>query len=97
LDAASTRETLVKWVPLLVLIALILLFPFFEWLEDFREGKDHFYILDSRFFSIRNAARIGIAAAPALMVAIGVTFVILMGSIDLSMEGSIWTPLFTLF
>jgi len=89
LNAASNRETLVKWVPLLVLIALILLFPFFEWLEDFREGKDHFYILDSRFFSIRNAARIGIAAAPALMVAIGVTFVILMGSIDLSMEGSI--------
>jgi len=89
LDAASTRETLVKWVPLLVLIALILLFPFFEWLEDFREGKDHVYLLDSRFFSIRNAARIGIAAAPALMVAIGVTFVILMGSIDLSMEGNI--------
>jgi len=76
-------------VPLLVLIALILLFPFFEWLEDFREGKDHVYLLDSRFFSIRNAARIGIAAAPALMVAIGVTFVILMGSIDLSMEGNI--------
>jgi len=72
-----------------VLIALILLFPFFEWLEDFREGKDHVYLLDSRFFSIRNAARIGIAAAPALMVAIGVTFVILMGSIDLSMEGNI--------
>ncbi len=83
------REVLVKWAPLLVLGVLLLLFPALEWLEDFREGKDHIYLLDSRFFSIRNAARIAIAAAPALMVAIGVTFIILMGSIDLSMEGTV--------
>jgi ribose transport system permease protein len=38
---------------------------------------------------LRNFARIAIAAAPALMVAIGVTFIIVMGSIDLSMEGTV--------
>lgn len=86
---AITKENLVKWAPLFVLAALVLLFPFFEWLEDFREGKDHIYLADSRFFSIRNAARIAISATPALMVAIGVTFIILMGSIDLSMEGTV--------
>lgn len=84
-----TRERIVKWAPLFVLAALVLLFPFFEWLEDFREGKDHLYLIDSRFFSIRNAARIGIAASPPLMVAVGVTFIIIMGSIDLSMEGTV--------
>ena len=84
-----TRERIIKWTPLLVLAFLVLLFPFFEWLEDFGEGKEHLYLADSRFFSIRNAARIFIAATPALMVAIGVTFIIIMGSIDLSMEGTI--------
>ena len=84
-----SRERLVRWAPVLVLGLLVLFFPFFEWLEDFLAGKDHIYLLDSRFFSIRNAARIGIAASPGLMVAIGVTFIILMGSIDLSMEGTI--------
>ncbi|MEM8948793.1 MAG: ABC transporter permease [Pseudomonadota bacterium] len=84
-----TRERIIKWAPLLVLAVLMLLFPFFEWLEDFREGKDHIYLVDSRFFSIRNAARIFVAASPALMVAVGVTFIIIMGSIDLSMEGTV--------
>ena len=67
------RSVLVKWAPLLVLLALIVFFT----------------ILEPRFFSIRNFARIFIAASPSLMVAIGVTFVIIMGSIDLSMEGTI--------
>lgn len=84
-----SREHLIKWAPLLVLIVLVMLFPVFEWLEDYRDGKDHIYLLDSRFFSIRNAARIAMAATPALMVAIGVTFIIIMGSIDLSMEGTV--------
>lgn len=84
-----SREKIIKWAPLLVLFFLVLLFPVFEWLEDFREGKDHLYLLDSRFFSIRNAARIAVSATPALMVAIGVTFIIIMGSIDLSMEGTV--------
>ena len=88
-SALLTRDRLVKWAPLLVLCFLVLLFPVFEWLEDFREGKDHVYLLDSRFFSIRNASRIAVAATPALMVAIGVTFIIIMGSIDLSMEGTV--------
>ena len=84
-----SRERITKWAPLLVLVFLVLIFPVFEWLEDFREGKDHIYLLDSRFFSIRNASRIAVAATPALMVAIGVTFIIIMGSIDLSMEGAV--------
>ncbi len=89
MDTFLTRERIIKWAPLLVLAVLMLLFPFFEWLEDVREGKDHIYLIDSRFFSIRNAARIFVAASPALMVAVGVTFIIIMGSIDLSMEGTI--------
>ncbi|MBM9402567.1 ABC transporter permease [Gluconacetobacter azotocaptans] len=48
-----------------------------------------FTALNPHFFSVRNFARIAISATPALMVAVGVTFVILMGSIDLSMEGTI--------
>ena len=86
---AISTENLIRWAPLFVLFALVLLFPLFEWLEDFRAGKDHIYLLDSRFFSIRNAARVAMAAVPALMVALGVTFIILMGSIDLSMEGTV--------
>lgn len=68
-----SRETFIKWAPLLVLIALIVFFT----------------LLNPTFFSVRNFARIAIAAAPALMVAVGVTFIIIMGSIDLSMEGTI--------
>ncbi len=83
------RDIIVRWAPLLVLVLLVLLFPVFEWLEDFRAGEGHIYLLDSRFFSIRNASRIAVAATPALMVAIGVTFIIIMGSIDLSMEGTV--------
>ncbi len=48
-----------------------------------------FTILNPSFFSLRNAARIALAATPALMVAIGVTFILIMGSIDLSMEGAV--------
>ena len=83
------REKIVDWVPVLVLIFLVFLFPVFEMLEDLNAGKEHAYLMDSRFFSIRNAARVAIAATPALMVAIGVTFIVLMGSIDLSMEGTV--------
>jgi ribose transport system permease protein len=68
-----SREQLLRWAPLLVLVALLAFFT----------------ILNPDFLSLRNFARIAIAATPALMVAIGVTFIILMGSIDLSMEGVI--------
>ena len=71
-----TREQIIRWAPVLVLAFLVLFFPIFEWLEDFLEGKDHIYLLDSRFFSIRNASRIAVAATPALMVAIGVTSIL---------------------
>lgn len=67
------RDRLIRWAPLLVLVALIVLFS----------------AINPDFLSLRNAARITIAAAPALMVAIGVTFIIIMGSIDLSMEGTV--------
>lgn len=83
------REEIIKWVPLMALLFLTLLFPAFEWLEDFMKGKEHTYLIDSRFFSIRNASRIAIASTPTLMVAIGATFIIIMGSIDLSMEGTV--------
>lgn len=68
-----TRENLVKWAPLLVLLVLVTIFA----------------VMEPRFFSLRNFARIGISSAPALMVALGVTFIIIMGSIDLSMEGTV--------
>lgn len=68
-----TRDTLVKWAPLIVLVILVLMFT----------------LIEPRFFSLRNFSRIGISSAPALMVAVGVTFIIIMGSIDLSMEGTV--------
>jgi len=68
-----SRDVLVKWAPLIVFLVLVTFFA----------------VMEPRFFSLRNFARIGISSAPALMVAIGVTFVIIMGSIDLSMEGTV--------
>lgn len=68
-----SRENIIRWAPLLVLLALTLLFT----------------ALNPAFVSQRNLARITIAATPALMVALGVSFVIIMGSIDLSMEGAV--------
>ncbi|TNC72765.1 ABC transporter permease [Rubellimicrobium roseum] len=68
-----SRETLIRWAPLLVLIALVVVFT----------------AINPAFLSLRNFGRIAIASTPALMVAIGVTFIIVMGSIDLSMEGTI--------
>lgn len=67
------RENIIRWAPFLVLVGLLILFT----------------AINPAFLSQRNFARIAIAAAPALMVAIGVTFIIIMGSIDLSMEGTV--------
>lgn len=75
LPAWLTRERLVRWAPLLVLVAVVLFFT----------------AVNPNFFSLRNFARIGIAAAPILVIAVGVTFIIVMGSIDLSMEGAVAT------
>lgn len=60
-------------MPIIVLVVLVVFFTF----------------LNPNFFSLRNFARIAIAASPFLMVTIGVTFIIIMGSIDLSMEGTV--------
>jgi ribose transport system permease protein len=68
-----TRDNLLKWAPLLVLLTLVIFFS----------------VINPNFLSLRNFARISITAAPSLMVAIGVTYIILMGSIDLSMEGAV--------
>lgn len=68
-----SRQTLIRWAPLLVLVALVALFT----------------AINPNFLSLRNFARIAIATSAPLMVAVGVTFVIVMGSIDLSMEGAI--------
>lgn len=62
-----------KWVPFLVLLVLVLFFT----------------AVNPHFLSLRNFARIAVSSSPALMVAVGATFVILMGSIDLSMEGAV--------
>lgn len=67
------RTTFLRWAPLLVLILLIALFT----------------AVNANFLSVRNFARLATAAAPPLMVALGVTFIIIMGSIDLSMEGTV--------
>lgn len=67
-----SRKTLLQWVPLLVLFVLVIFFT----------------ALNPAIFSLRNFARIAITSSPALMVAVGVTFII-MGSIDLSMEGAV--------
>ncbi|MDQ0390994.1 ABC transporter permease [Labrys monachus] len=69
----SGRADLQKWAPLLVLVALVVFFA----------------VLNPNFLSVRNFARISISATAPLMVALGVTFVIIMGSIDLSMEGAV--------
>lgn len=67
------RDNIQKWAPLLVLLALVIFFS----------------IMNPHFLSVHNFARIGIASAAPLMIALGVTFIIVMGSIDLSMEGAV--------
>lgn len=71
--AVLSRIRLRSIAPLLVLAAIVAVFT----------------LINPAFLSVRNIARIGIIASPALLIAIGVTFIILMGSIDLSMEGTV--------
>jgi ribose transport system permease protein len=59
------------YAPLLSLIVLSLLFA----------------LLSPRFFSLRNFVGIANEAAPILVLGMGLTFVIILGSIDLSVEG----------
>jgi len=64
---------MIRWAPALVLMVLVVLFT----------------LINPAFLSQRNMARIALAAMPPMMVALGVAFIIIMGSIDLSMEGSV--------
>ncbi|SMG21483.1 monosaccharide ABC transporter membrane protein, CUT2 family (TC 3.A.1.2.-) [Paracoccus sp. J56] len=68
-----TRENIIRWAPALVLLGLVVLFA----------------AINPAFLSQRNLARIALASTPPMMVALGVTFIIVMGSIDLSMEGAV--------
>ncbi|MCP9231801.1 ABC transporter permease [Mesorhizobium sp. LMG 17147] len=67
-----TRLRLASVMPLLVLAGLCVAIS----------------IAEPRFLSIDNLIRIAAASAAPLVLALGATFVILMGSIDLSVEGS---------
>lgn len=73
MSSLFTHDRLRAWMPFAVLVGLILALS----------------LVNPSFLSVSNFARIGISATPALMVAIGVTFIIIMGSIDLSMEGAV--------
>ncbi|GGO83880.1 ABC transporter permease [Marinobacterium nitratireducens] len=66
-----SKEFLQRWAPLIVLFSLCIIVS----------------IINPNFLSVRNFARLATSSAAPLMLAIGVTFIIIMGSIDLSMEG----------
>lgn len=66
-----TKSFLQRWAPFLVLISLCAVVT----------------LVNPNFLSMHNFARLATASAAPLMLAIGVTFTIIMGSIDLSMEG----------
>ena len=65
------RRRIGPWAPVLVLVLLCLAIG----------------ITNDRFFSFGNLSRIADAASIPLVLGLGVTFVIVMGSIDLSVEG----------
>jgi ribose transport system permease protein len=65
------RRRLGPWAPVLVLIALCILVG----------------LINPSFLSVRNLARIANSAAIPLILGLGATFVIIMGSVDLSIEG----------
>ncbi|WP_284313499.1 ABC transporter permease [Labrys miyagiensis] len=69
---AISKQTIVKAAPVLVLIGLCI----------------GISLIDSQFLSLSNLIRVASAASAPLVLALGVTFIILMGSIDLSIEGS---------
>ena len=69
----SKAEIFTQWAPTLVLVSLVLVFS----------------AINPNFMTLNNFSRISIAATPALLVALGVTFIVIMGSIDLSMEGTV--------
>lgn len=68
---AALRKRLAPWAPLLVLIGLCLTIG----------------LLNPSFFQVGNFVRIANTAAVPLVLACGLTFIIMMGAIDLSIEG----------
>jgi ribose transport system permease protein len=69
---APTKFRLASAMPVLVLVGLCVVIS----------------LIEPRFLSLDNLIRIAAASTAPLMLALGVTFVIIMGSIDLSVEGA---------
>lgn len=74
IKAENRREKIIRWAPVLVLIALILVFTIAR---------------GSAFASWSNVVAILNQWAIPLLVALGLTFVIMIGSIDLSIDGTV--------
>jgi ribose transport system permease protein len=74
IKADNQKERLIKWAPVFVLVALFLVFT---------------SILGGSFASTSNIAAILNQWAIPLLVALGLTFVIMLGSIDLSIDGTV--------
>ena len=72
--ADHQRERLMKWAPVLVLIVMIIVFTF---------------IVGGAFAGMANVINILNQMSIPLMVALGLTFVIMIGSIDLSINGTV--------
>lgn len=70
----NQKERFMKWAPLLVLISLIIIFTILR---------------GSAFASVSNLIAILNQWSIPLLVALGLTFVIMLGSIDLSIDGSV--------
>jgi ribose transport system permease protein len=74
IKADNQKERLIRWAPVFVLVALFLVFT---------------AILGGSFASGSNIAAILNQWAIPLLVALGLTFVIMLGSIDLSIDGTV--------
>ena len=74
IKAENRREKVIKWAPVGVLVALIVVFTVAR---------------GTAFFSISNLVAILNQWAIPLLVALGLTFVIMLGSIDLSIDGTV--------
>ena len=74
IKAENRKEKVIKWAPVLVLVALILFFTIAR---------------GSAFASFNNLIAILNQWAIPLLVALGLTFVIMLGSIDLSIDGTV--------
>ncbi|MCL2864712.1 MAG: ABC transporter permease [Lachnospiraceae bacterium] len=68
------KERLMKWTPILVLVVMIVVFT---------------AIMGNAFFSVGNLVALLNQMSIPLMVALGLTFVIMIGSIDLSINGTV--------